>query len=106
MSDASATTDLHGAKNSVSIRNVFKSFRGGRDQVLKGVSIDFPAGKLTYILGSSGAGKSVMLKHILGLLRPDKGHVWVQGKDMATLSGAELAEHRLSFGMLFQNSAL
>src|SRR5436305_7166012 len=90
----------------VRIEDVHKSFRGGRDQVLKGVSLDFPAGKLTYILGSSGAGKSVMLKHILGLLRPDSGNVWVAGKNMSTLKGRELAAHRMVFGMLFQNSAL
>ncbi len=90
----------------VRVDAVYKSFRGGRDQVLKGVSIDFPQGKLTDILGSSGAGKSVMLKHILGLLRPDAGHVWVAGKDMATLHGDALSEHRKVFGMLFQNAAL
>lgn len=90
----------------VRLVNVFKAFRGGRDVVLKGVNIEFPAGKLTYILGSSGAGKSVTLKHILGLLRPDRGEVWVGGKDMAKLKGRELLEHRKLFGMLFQNSAL
>lgn len=86
--------------------NVFKSFRDGRDQILKGVSIDFPAGELTYILGSSGAGKSVTLKHILGLLLPDSGEVIVAGKDMAKLKGRELMKQRELFGMLFQNSAL
>lgn len=92
--------------SAVRIENVVKSFRGGRDIVLNGVSLEFPVGKLTYILGSSGAGKSVLLKHILGLLKPDSGHVWVAGKDMSTLKGAELAEHRMVFGMLFQNAAL
>jgi phospholipid/cholesterol/gamma-HCH transport system ATP-binding protein len=90
----------------VKLVNVCKSFRGGRDQILRGVSADFPPGKLTYILGSSGAGKSVTLKHILGLLRPDSGEVWVGGKDMAKIKGRELMEHRKLFGMLFQNSAL
>ncbi|HAR42789.1 MAG TPA: ABC transporter ATP-binding protein [Bdellovibrionales bacterium] len=93
-------------RGSVRVENIFKAFRGGRDKVLNGVSIDFPVGKLTYILGSSGAGKSVMIKHILGLLRPDSGNVWVAGKNMASLKGRELAQHRLVFGMLFQNSAL
>jgi phospholipid/cholesterol/gamma-HCH transport system ATP-binding protein len=86
--------------------NLHKSFRGGKDRVLKGVTLDFPEGKLTYILGSSGAGKSVTLKHILGLVKPDEGSVWVAGRDMAELEGKELARHRLVFGMLFQNSAL
>jgi phospholipid/cholesterol/gamma-HCH transport system ATP-binding protein len=86
--------------------NVRKSFRGGRDTVLNGLSVDFPKGKLTYILGPSGVGKSVTLKHILGLLRPDSGEVWVSGRNMSELSGRELAQHRKVFGMLFQNSAL
>lgn len=90
----------------IQLRNVRKSFREGRDQVLKGVSIDFKKGKLTYILGPSGVGKSVLLKHILGLLHPDSGEVWVAGKEMGHLRGAALAEHRKNFGMLFQNSAL
>jgi phospholipid/cholesterol/gamma-HCH transport system ATP-binding protein len=83
-----------------------KSFRDGRDQILRGVSVEFPQGKLTYILGPSGTGKSVMLKHILGLLHPDSGSVWVEGKDMSKLSYREMAQQRLAFGMLFQNSAL
>lgn len=90
----------------VRLENVHKAFREGRDKVLKGVSIEFPAGQLTYILGSSGAGKSVLLKHILGLLKPEQGAVWVAGKNIARMRGAELSEHRLVFGMLFQNSAL
>jgi phospholipid/cholesterol/gamma-HCH transport system ATP-binding protein len=107
MSDhVSPLSRAHKAPAAVKIDRVFKSFRDGRDQVLKGVSIEFPLGKLTYILGSSGAGKSVLLKHILGLLKPDQGEVWVAGKNMATLKGHELAQHRLVFGMLFQNSAL
>ena len=90
----------------VRLVNVYKSFREGRDAILKGVSIDFPPGKLTYILGSSGAGKSVTLKHILGLLKPDSGEVWVGDKNMAKIRGKELMNQRMLFGMLFQNSAL
>lgn len=91
---------------SIILKNVYKSFRGGRDQVLKDLSVEFPIGQLTYILGPSGVGKSVLLKHVLGLLHPDSGQVIVAGKDMATIRGRELAEHRKVFGMLFQNSAL
>jgi len=90
----------------IRVVDIHKSFRDGKDQVLKGVSIDFPPQKLTYILGPSGTGKSVMIKHILGLLQPDSGQVIVNGKDMSTLKGKELASHRQIFGMLFQNSAL
>ena len=92
--------------SSVRLVNLKKSFRDGQDQVLRGVNLEFPAGKLTYILGSSGAGKSVILKHVLGLLRPDSGEVWVAGKDISKLRRSELAHHRQNFGMLFQNSAL
>lgn len=94
------------SKGVVSLVNVFKAFRNGQDVVLRGVNLDFPEGKLTYILGSSGAGKSVTIKHILGLLKPDSGEVWVGGKDMAVLKGNDLKDHRKCFGMLFQNSAL
>jgi len=93
-------------QGTVKLVNVWKTFREGRDQILKGVNIEFPLGQLTYILGSSGAGKSVTLKHVLGLLKPDSGEVWVGGKDMAKIRGRELKEHRKLFGMLFQNSAL
>ncbi|MEN9723637.1 MAG: hypothetical protein RJB38_1623 [Pseudomonadota bacterium] len=93
-------------RGTIRFREVHKSFRGGRDQVLRGLSAEFPAGKLTYILGPSGVGKSVTLKHILGLLKPDSGEVWVAGKNMSEIRGRELAEHRKVFGMLFQNSAL
>jgi phospholipid/cholesterol/gamma-HCH transport system ATP-binding protein len=90
----------------IELVDVTKSFRNGRDKVLRGVNLRFPRGKLTYILGSSGAGKSVMLKHILGLLSPDSGTVKVLGKDLSKLSPRELVDHRTHFGMLFQNSAL
>jgi phospholipid/cholesterol/gamma-HCH transport system ATP-binding protein len=91
---------------SIRLEKVFKSFHGGRDAVLKGVDLEFPEGKLTYILGSSGAGKSVLLKHVLGLLKPDSGRIEVLGRDIASLKGEELNRYRLNFGMLFQNSAL
>jgi phospholipid/cholesterol/gamma-HCH transport system ATP-binding protein len=94
------------AQVSIRFEQVHKSFRGGRDRILRGIDLEFPAGKLTYILGPSGVGKSTILKHILGLLRPDSGQVWVEGTDMATLSGRELSRFRLNFGMLFQNAAL
>lgn len=90
----------------ICFENVFKSFNSGKDPVLRGLSIRFPKGKLTYILGSSGAGKSVMLKHILGLLYPDRGRIWVDGQEITQLRGRSLNEVRLKCGMLFQNSAL
>jgi phospholipid/cholesterol/gamma-HCH transport system ATP-binding protein len=90
----------------VRFENVFKSFRGGKEQILRGLNIGFPRGDLTYILGSSGAGKSVLLKHLLGLLHPDQGKIWVDGEDITQLRRSEMPRIRLKFGMLFQNSAL
>jgi len=90
----------------IEFKNVSKAFRDGRDQILKNVNLHFEEGKLTYILGPSGSGKSVTIKHILGLLQPDGGTVEVMGKDLSELSRDELKKHRLNFGMLFQNSAL
>jgi phospholipid/cholesterol/gamma-HCH transport system ATP-binding protein len=90
----------------IELKNVHKSFRGGRDEILKGISIEFERGKLTYILGPSGTGKSVTLKHILGLLSPDQGRVTVLGKDLSGMTESEKIAFREKFGMVFQNSAL
>ncbi len=110
MVDAKNQQPVKGAGNPldgvVRLENLYKTFREGRDTILNGVSLEFPSGQLTYILGSSGAGKSVMLKHILGLLKPDRGAVWVSGQKINELQGAALNRARLQFGMLFQNSAL
>lgn len=95
-----------GSSATVVLKDVYKSFRGGRDQILKGVSISFLPGQLTYVLGPSGTGKSVTLKHILGLLAPDSGSVQVFGLDISKLQGSALIEFRQRFGMVFQNSAL
>jgi phospholipid/cholesterol/gamma-HCH transport system ATP-binding protein len=92
--------------NAIELKNIYKAFRGGRDQVLRGVDISFPTGQLTYILGPSGTGKSVTLKHVLGLLHPDSGEVFVLGKQLSTMSPHELTRFRQKFGMVFQNSAL
>jgi phospholipid/cholesterol/gamma-HCH transport system ATP-binding protein len=90
----------------IELKGIHKSFREGRDEILKGISIQFPQGKLTYILGPSGTGKSVTLKHVLGLLSPDQGEVFVLGQNIAELDHFELTTFREKFGMVFQNSAL
>lgn len=90
----------------VQISGVHKSFDGGETEVLKGLSLDIPKGKITVIIGFSGAGKSVMLKHILGLLKPDAGVVKILGQDLAQLDDVHLNEMRKKFGMLFQSAAL
>lgn len=95
-----------GGEYAIELKNLHKSFREGRDQILRGVNLSFKKGKLTYILGPSGTGKSVTIKHILGLLLPDQGEIWVHGKNISNLKHDELAAHRTQFGMLFQNAAL
>lgn len=88
----------------VEFNNVIKDF--GETRILNDLSIKIPKGKITTILGFSGAGKSTMLKHILGLLRPTAGEVKVLGTDLSSLSSFELRDFRKNFGMLFQYAAL
>ena len=88
----------------VRLENVSKSF--GARKVLDGVSFDVPAGQGFVILGRSGTGKSVTLRHIIGLVRPDTGRVLVGDKEINALDGTALAEVRKNIGFLFQNSAL
>ena len=84
--------------------NVEKTLDGKK--VLDGVTLDIPRRRITSIIGLSGAGKSVMLKHMIGLIRPDRGLVLVDGSDISRLSRAELYRIRRRFGMLFQGGAL
>lgn len=86
------------------ITDLVKSF--GEKQVLKGVNIEINKGEVMVIIGGSGCGKSVLLKHIIGLLKPDSGKVEVFGKEMAKLSENELNKIRMKFGMVFQGAAL
>lgn len=88
----------------IDIINVHKSF--GRQNVLEGIDLSVPRGKISVILGRSGIGKSVLLKHMIGLIRPDKGKVIVDGVDIMSLSKPELNKFREKFGMLFQGAAL
>ena len=75
-------------------------------KVLNGIDLDIPRQRITAIIGLSGAGKSVMLKHMIGLLRPDRGQVLVDGVDISRLSRDRLNKVRRRFGMLFQGGAL
>ena len=84
--------------------DVHKSFR--KQKVLDGLNLEIENNKTTVIIGRSGGGKSVLLKHIIGLLRPDSGEVWVDGSDITKLGDRELNEVRKKFGMLFQEAAL
>ena len=89
----------------ISIRGLKKSFQNGK-KVLDGVDLDIKTGETLAVIGQSGCGKSVLLKHIIGLLIPDEGTVHVDGQNIHTLSEKELYTLRLRFGFLFQGAAL
>ena len=88
----------------IELRNIDKSF-GGR-QVLRDLTISVAQGESLVIVGGSGTGKSVTLKHIIGLLRPDRGQVIIDGHDITTMKDVELNQFRRRFGMSFQEGAL
>lgn len=88
----------------IEIKNIRRAFDG--HQVLDGVNLTINTGETTVIIGRSGCGKSVLLKHIIGLLKPDSGQIIVDGKDVTKMDEKELSAMRLKFGMLFQGAAL
>ena len=88
----------------IEIINLCKNF--GDNKVLDNLNLTINSGETTVIIGRSGCGKSVLLKHIIGILKPDSGQVFVDGKDIAKLYGKTLNDIRMKFGMLFQGSAL
>lgn len=88
----------------IEIKGIHKHFV--RNHVLRGVNLNIRDGETLAIIGRSGCGKSVLLKHIVGLLDPDDGQILIDGVNLATLTGVELQRFRLQMGMLFQGSAL
>ena len=88
----------------IKINNLTKTFKG--QHVLDNLCLELPQGKITVIIGPTGTGKSVLLKHILGLIKPDSGQIIIDGQDISTLNGAELNEVRKKFGVCFQDAAL
>lgn len=88
----------------ISFESVRKSF--GDREVLKGISFQVPPGQILFILGTSGTGKSVLLKNIVGLLHPTSGHIWVDGEDVSRMQEEELFPIRRKCGMVFQHPAL
>ncbi len=88
----------------IQIVDLWKSF--GEHQVLKGISLEIPTGTTCVILGGSGSGKTVLMKHVIGLLKPDRGTVFVEDVEIPKLEGRELTEARRMFGMVFQQAAL
>ena len=93
-----------GSEYKIRIEGVSKSF--GSNLVLDGVDLEIEPGESLAIIGQSGSGKSVTLKCILGLIRPDRGAIRVDGEDLLSMSSRELERARAKFGMLFQGSAL
>lgn len=100
------SSNFKNIKDAVILENVKKTFDGGKEFVLKGINLKIPRGSLTAIIGFSGTGKSVMLKHMLGLYQPTSGLVKILGTDLATLPPNELTKFRCNYGVLFQSAAL
>src|SRR5271163_475000 len=98
------TLRSHGAEDAIEFIDVHKSF--GRNEVLRGLDMGLPEGKISMIIGPSGTGKSVCIKHMVGLLYPDQGDVLVNGVSIPSLSDDELFAMRRKFGVLFQDGAL
>lgn len=88
----------------IKIEDLHKSF--GKTEVLKGLNLEIPAGQRVVIVGGSGSGKSVLLKHLVGLIKPDRGRILIDGTDIAHMSERALNPFRQRFGMIFQTGGL
>ena len=88
----------------ITFENISKTF--GNTTVLDEICLTIPKNKITFIIGKSGEGKSVTIKHIIGLLRPDRGRIIVDDEEITAFNTAQMRQHRKKFGMLFQHSAL
>jgi len=89
---------------SIQIKNLVKKF--GERTVLSGISLNIEPGEIVFILGTSGTGKSVLLKNIVGLLRPDSGEIWIDSQEVTHLSESDYFDVRKKCGMVFQHPAL
>ncbi|HEX9101265.1 MAG TPA: ABC transporter ATP-binding protein [Polyangia bacterium] len=88
----------------IRIRGLDKAF--GAHKVLRSVDLDIERGHINVVIGGSGQGKSVLMKHLMGLLKPDAGHIWVDGEDVVPMNDVQLNKLRRKFGMAFQYAAL
>jgi len=104
ISASSGSSARPSARPVIEIRNLHKSF--GKNEVLKGVNLTITEGSTTVILGGSGSGKSVLMKHMIGLLRPDSGEVIIDGDRFDNLPEGARQLVRRKFGMVFQQAAL
>ncbi|MSO41263.1 MAG: ATP-binding cassette domain-containing protein [Solirubrobacterales bacterium] len=94
----------HGGEDAIEIIDLVKQF--GRTRILNGINLGLPNDMISMVLGPSGTGKSVLIKHIVGLLYPDAGDVLVHGESIPMMTDDELFETRKKFGLLFQDGAL
>jgi phospholipid/cholesterol/gamma-HCH transport system ATP-binding protein len=94
----------HGGEDAIEIIDLVKQF--GRTRILNGLNLGLPDNQISMVLGPSGTGKSVLIKHIVGLLYPDAGDVLVHGESVPNMTDDELFEMRKKFGLLFQDGAL
>ena len=97
-------TPTRDKKMAIEAKELKKHF--GKQRVLDGVTFGIPEGEITMIMGPSGTGKSVFLRHVVGLMFPDAGDIWVHGKHVPTLDNESLLDLRQNVGMLFQDGAL
>ncbi len=88
----------------IEVRDLWKSF--GDQEVLRGLNLSVLDGETMVVLGPSGCGKSVLLKHVIGLMKPDRGSILVEGNELTGLDARELKDLRMRFGMVFQGAAL
>jgi phospholipid/cholesterol/gamma-HCH transport system ATP-binding protein len=94
----------HKSRWHIQVRDLHKAF--GEHHVLKGVNLDVERGEINFVIGGSGGGKSVLMKHLMGLLQPDHGSILVEGQEIVGLNDLQMRDVRRHFGMLFQNVAL
>ncbi|MFH1690656.1 MAG: ABC transporter ATP-binding protein [Candidatus Eisenbacteria bacterium] len=92
------------ARPVIEVRDLWKSF--GDLEVLRGVDLTVLEGETMVVLGASGCGKSVLLKHVIGLMKPDRGSIVIEGREITKLGSRELKDLRMTFGMVFQGAAL
>jgi phospholipid/cholesterol/gamma-HCH transport system ATP-binding protein len=88
----------------IKISNLYKKF--GNEEVLKGINLQIESGQTLALIGESGGGKSVLLKHIIGLIKPDRGNILIDGKDISHIKGQKLKNLKDRLGIVFQFGAL
>ena len=104
MVDRKASVDMSLDSSMIAVRGLTKKI--GRQEILRGIDLTVAKGETLGIIGRSGGGKSVLLKNLIGLMRPDAGEIWIDGQNIVELSERDLAGIRRKVGILFQGSAL